>query len=131
MSDDKRMRVSIGAIDEDGEYSTVYLGGCTRARAMEIMQDILDESGLPVLDILGKHERPGDAVPKAGRTKCVKADRLTPEQMLQLTAKIKPVPGQMIVHAEFVRDGLRHMLTGPASWVQEQIAEAVKEAAKR
>ena len=75
MKQDTRMRVTVGAIDEDGEFSNVYAGMCTRARCMEIMQDILDEDGLPILEVFGKHEKFGEELPKV-----VKSEKLTEEQ---------------------------------------------------
>lgn len=124
MSKDKLMRASIGAIDEDGEYCTVYAGTCTRARAAQIMQDILDEDGLPILEIFGKHEKLGDELPRPKLVKVTKLETVQADQVGRIMEQIKHDPTQMIVHAEFNSDGLRYMLTGPADWVQEQINQA-------
>lgn len=72
-----RMRITIGAIDEDGEFSSVYAGMCTRARCMEIMQDILDKDSLPVLEVFGKHDKFGEELPAA---KVTKSDKVSEAQ---------------------------------------------------
>lgn len=77
MSKDNRMRVTIGAIDEDGEFSSVYAGMCTRSRCMEIMQDIMDEDGLPILEVFGKHDKFGEELPQ---TKDTKSEKISDEQ---------------------------------------------------
>lgn len=127
MSKDKLMRASIGAIDEDGEFCTVYAGTCTRARAAEIMQDILDEDGLPILEIFGKHEKLGDDLHRTKMVKVTKAETIQTDQVARIMEHIKPDPTQLIVHAEFNRNGLRYAMTGPADWVQEQINKAAQE----
>lgn len=135
MERDKMMRVTIGAIDEDGGYRHVFVGMSDRRRVQQIMSDILAEDGLPVLDVHSKHDRFGDviqgggiaeAVKRAAAASCAKSSRLSPEQAGQLIDAVKRPDGGLVAHAYFRVGDVIHNVTGPASWVREQIEWAEK-----
>ena len=61
MSKDKKMRVTIGVFDEDGEFHNEIAGEMSHREIKRIMTEILEEDGLPVLEVHGKHEKPNPA----------------------------------------------------------------------
>jgi len=89
MSEDNRMRITIGAIDEDGEFNSVYAGMCTRARCMEIMQNIMDEDSLPILEVFGKHDKFGEELPEPQIKKVEKVSEAQNEEQKELSGGLK------------------------------------------
>lgn len=134
MTESNRLRVTIGAIDEDGEYRHVFVGMCTRERVAQIMWDILDECGLPVLEIHSRHDRFGKVLldertlektmKRFAAVSCKKSDRLAEKQAEQLIESVEDPKSGLIVHAYYRLDDVLHNVTGPAAWVQEQIKQA-------
>lgn len=114
-------KINIDIYDADGELCESISGPMDYEDVREQMISIIRNDGIPVIRIAGAKPR---------HVKCDQSERICAEQIDRHVAAMKDSGAQLIAHAAYRVNGQLHCVTGPASWVRAQIAEAAKRAKK-